>query len=128
MAKLMNDVQAMGQDAPGAQIEKIAKFYIPLLEYNYEDPVPRAADIEHLGQIASRYDTRKQFLTEIVLDPPHQQEILPDRRLKTKTGWYFRRFIQPKGWNGMPSTLSMPLTAICLRTWQRVPREKLKKN
>ena len=33
-------------------------------------PLPRAADIEHLGQIASRYDTRQQFLTEIVLDPP----------------------------------------------------------
>jgi UvrD-like helicase C-terminal domain len=53
-----------------AQIERIAKFYIPLLEDNYEDPLPRAADIEHLGQIASRYDTRQQFLTEIVLDPP----------------------------------------------------------
>jgi len=70
LAQLISDVQAMGQDTPGAQIEKIAKFYGPLLEYNYEDPVPRAADIEHLGQIASRYDTRQQFLTEIVLDPP----------------------------------------------------------
>ena len=70
LGKLINDVQAMGQDAPCAQIERIARFYIPLLEYNYEDPVPRTADIEHLGQIASRYDTRQKFLTEIVLDPP----------------------------------------------------------
>jgi DNA helicase II / ATP-dependent DNA helicase PcrA len=70
LAKLIKDVQAMGQDAPGAQIERISKFYVPLLEYNYEDPIPRAADIEHLGQIASRYDTRQKFLTEIILDPP----------------------------------------------------------
>jgi len=70
LVNLVNDIQAMGQSAPSAQIERISKFYVPLLEYNYEDPVPRAADIEHLGQIASRYDTRQQFLTEIVLDPP----------------------------------------------------------
>jgi DNA helicase-2/ATP-dependent DNA helicase PcrA len=70
LAKLIKDVQAIGQDAPDAQIERISKFYVPLLEYNYEDPVPRAADIEHLGQIASRYETRQKFLTEIVLDPP----------------------------------------------------------
>jgi DNA helicase-2/ATP-dependent DNA helicase PcrA len=70
LANLVNDIQAMGQSAPAAQIERIAKFYIPLLEYNYENPIPRAADIEHIGQIASRYDTRQQFLTEIILDPP----------------------------------------------------------
>jgi DNA helicase-2/ATP-dependent DNA helicase PcrA len=70
LINLVNDIQAMGQSAPAAQIERIAKFYVPLLEYNYEDPAHRAADIEHLGQIASRYDTRQQFLTEIVLDPP----------------------------------------------------------
>jgi len=70
LINLVNDIQAMGQSAPAAQIERIAKFYVPLLENNYEDPVPRAADIEHLGQIASRYDTRQQFLTEIILDPP----------------------------------------------------------
>ena len=70
LVNLVNDIQAMGQSAPAAQIERISKFYVPLLEYNYEDPIPRAADIEHLGQIASRYDTRQQFLTEIVLDPP----------------------------------------------------------
>jgi DNA helicase-2/ATP-dependent DNA helicase PcrA len=70
LVNLVNDIQAMGQSAPATQIERIAKFYIPLLECNYEDPIPRAADIEHLGQIASRYDTRQQFLTEIILDPP----------------------------------------------------------
>ena len=70
LVNLVNDIQAMGQSAPAAQIERISKFYVPLLENNYEDPTPRAADIEHLGQIASRYDTRQQFLTEIILDPP----------------------------------------------------------
>jgi DNA helicase II / ATP-dependent DNA helicase PcrA len=70
LVTLMHDLEEMGTANPGAQIERIARFYIPLLERHYEDPAPRSADIEHLGQIASRYDTRQQFLTEIVLDPP----------------------------------------------------------
>jgi DNA helicase II / ATP-dependent DNA helicase PcrA len=41
-----------------------------LLEDNYENPAPRASDIEHLSQIAGGYRTRQEFLTEIVLDPP----------------------------------------------------------
>jgi len=43
LINLVNDIQTMGQNAPAAQIERISKFYVPLLEYNYEDPMPRAA-------------------------------------------------------------------------------------
>jgi DNA helicase-2/ATP-dependent DNA helicase PcrA len=67
---LLNDLELLGQNNPGVQIDRISKFYIPLLEHNYDNPIPRVADIEHLAQIAGRYDTRQQFLTEIVLDPP----------------------------------------------------------
>jgi len=41
LVNLVNDIQAMGQSAPAAQIERISKFYAPLLEYNYEDPILR---------------------------------------------------------------------------------------
>jgi DNA helicase II / ATP-dependent DNA helicase PcrA len=70
LVSLISEIETWGQSNPALQVEKISKFYIPLLEENYENPAPRAADIEHLGQIASRYATRQQFLTEIVLDPP----------------------------------------------------------
>ncbi|MBI4301672.1 MAG: ATP-dependent helicase, partial [Chloroflexi bacterium] len=57
-------------DRPSIQVERIAGFYLPLLRRNYENPEPRAADIEHLAALAQRYGTRRQFLTELVLEPP----------------------------------------------------------
>ena len=38
LASLMKDLEVMGTDKPAVQIERIAKFYVPLLEHNYEDP------------------------------------------------------------------------------------------
>jgi len=67
---LMKDLLAMQDDAPSLQIERIRHFYGPVLERNYEDIEPRTNDIEHLGQLATRYGSRKQFLTDLVLDPP----------------------------------------------------------
>lgn len=70
LAMLMKDLKGMTALKPSAQVERISKFYLPLLEQNYDDPLPRAADIEQLGRLAERYETRQQFLTELVLDPP----------------------------------------------------------
>jgi DNA helicase II / ATP-dependent DNA helicase PcrA len=70
MAALLTQLESLGNDVPSVQLDLISKFYIPLLERNYEDPEPRAADIEHLGQLAQRYSTRGEFLNELVLDPP----------------------------------------------------------
>jgi DNA helicase-2/ATP-dependent DNA helicase PcrA len=67
---LMKDLETMKGEKPSVQVERISKFYLPLLEQNYDDPAPRASDIEHLGRLAERYDTRRQFLTDLVLDPP----------------------------------------------------------
>ncbi len=66
----MKDLVAMQDDAPSLQIERILCFYRPVLESNYEDIEPRINDIEHLGQLATRHGSRKQFLTDLVLDPP----------------------------------------------------------
>ena len=70
LVNLLEEIETGGQENPALQMERIAKFYTPLLADNYENPAPRASDIEHLGQIACRYRTRQEFLTEIVLDPP----------------------------------------------------------
>ncbi len=68
--KLTEDLSGAGEILPAVQMDWIAKFYIPLLEKNYENSIPRKNDVEHLGEIASRYGTRGEFLTEIVLEPP----------------------------------------------------------
>ena len=70
LATLIKDIEKMGPDRPSVQVERIAKFYLPLLEQNYDNPAPRASDIEHIGELAKGYQTRRQFLSELVLDPP----------------------------------------------------------
>ena len=70
LGTLMKDVLDMGDSGPSVQIERIRQFYAPLLSRNYEDPEPRANDLEHLQQMAARYRTRGEFLSELVLDPP----------------------------------------------------------
>ncbi|MFC1893504.1 ATP-dependent helicase [Chloroflexota bacterium] len=70
IVSLMKDLETMKGDKPSVQVERISKFYLPLLEQNYDDPAPRASDIEHLGRLAERYETRQRFLTDLVLDPP----------------------------------------------------------
>ena len=70
LGTLMKDILEMGDSGPSVQIERIRQFYLPLLSRNYENPEPRANDIEHLQQLAGRYRTRQEFLSELVLDPP----------------------------------------------------------
>ena len=60
----------MTDSAPAVQIERVRGFYRDLLERNYDNAEPRANDIEHLQQIASRFKSRREFLNEVVLDPP----------------------------------------------------------
>jgi DNA helicase-2/ATP-dependent DNA helicase PcrA len=54
---------------PASQVERVRKFYDPLLEKIYENPKQRARDIENLERIASGYKSRRSFLTDLQLDP-----------------------------------------------------------
>ncbi len=47
-------------------------FYLPLQENNYKNSVPGSAEVEHLGHLAWRYDSRQEFLTKIFLDPTNK--------------------------------------------------------
>ncbi len=60
----------MGDDNPGVQIERIRDFYKPLLWRAHENPEPRENDIEYLGVLAAGYKSRRQFLVDLILDPP----------------------------------------------------------
>ncbi|MDX1481347.1 MAG: ATP-dependent helicase [Woeseiaceae bacterium] len=52
------------------QIGLVRDWYQPHLERIYDALDTRAADLDQLEQIASRYPTRERFLTELTLDPP----------------------------------------------------------
>jgi len=67
---LLRHLRAVPEQPPSVQVERIRRYYAPLLEQNYENPQPRMNDIEHLQQLASGYLSRRQFLADLVLDPP----------------------------------------------------------
>jgi len=52
------------------QVERIRRFYEPILTKVYENPEPRRRDLEQLEHIAGGYRSRRRFLTDLTLDPP----------------------------------------------------------
>ena len=67
---LYKDLATLDGQEVALQIARIRRFYLPILERVYENPQPRADDIEHLQQLAGRSPTRQRFLTDLILDPP----------------------------------------------------------
>ncbi len=69
--ELMLTLAATDADGGWQQgIGAVRRWYQPLLERLYESPEQRAADLEQLEHIATRYPSRERFLTELTLDPP----------------------------------------------------------
>ena len=58
------------------QVHEVRVFYTPLLEQLYDNPRPRARDLEQLEQLASRFGDRQSMLSEITLDPPSSTQDL----------------------------------------------------
>jgi DNA helicase-2/ATP-dependent DNA helicase PcrA len=63
------------EDLPG-QVHRARVFYKPLLEECYDNPHPRARDLEQVEHIASRYRDRRTMLADITLDPPSSTQDL----------------------------------------------------
>jgi DNA helicase-2/ATP-dependent DNA helicase PcrA len=61
----------MKSENPSLQVERINRFYRPILKKNYENAEPRLKDMEYIGRLAVEYKSRSQFLSELVLDPPN---------------------------------------------------------
>lgn len=59
-----------------SQLHHIRTFYEPFLESLYDNPIPRAKDLEQLEHIASRFKDRQTFLAQISLDPPNSTQDL----------------------------------------------------
>jgi len=58
------------------QVHQVRTFYAPLLEELYDNPRPRARDLEQVEQIATRYKDRRTMLADITLDPPSSTQDL----------------------------------------------------
>lgn len=70
LGQVMADLGKLGSRDPGVQVERTRRFYEPLLKENYDNAEARVRDLANLEQIAGQYRSRKQFLTDLVLDPP----------------------------------------------------------
>ncbi len=69
-SSVLIDLTKLGDENPGVQIERIRHFYKPLLWRNHENPEPRENDIEYLSVLAAGCASRRQFLADLILDPP----------------------------------------------------------
>jgi DNA helicase-2/ATP-dependent DNA helicase PcrA len=70
LAVLMTDLVALDAAAPASHVERIRRFYDPLCDARYDNGEIRRKDIENLERIAAGYATRRDFLSDLILDPP----------------------------------------------------------
>jgi DNA helicase-2/ATP-dependent DNA helicase PcrA len=55
---------------PAAQLERLRTFLAPIVARRYEAPAARMHDLEQLELLASEYESRSRFISELTLDPP----------------------------------------------------------
>lgn len=56
------------------QLHHIRLFLAPLIEKKYDDAHVRMRDLEQLEQLAGRFESRAQMLSELTLDPPNSTQ------------------------------------------------------
>jgi DNA helicase-2/ATP-dependent DNA helicase PcrA len=68
LAAAMKDVFAASHWQ--GQIERLRRWYDPLLERTYDSAHTRLGDLDQLERMAAQHATRSSFLTDLTLDPP----------------------------------------------------------
>ena len=68
LLSLMNELAASKEWK--ADLEKLRRWYDPLLAVLYESPNTRTGDLDQLERIATLHQSRSAFLTDLALDPP----------------------------------------------------------
>ncbi len=82
LGALMDDLVTTGEGSPSAQVQRIRLFYDGMLETRYDNAQARRRDLEHIEQVASGYTSRRQFLTDLTLDPPNSTSDIAANPLK----------------------------------------------
>ncbi len=70
LASMIRDLTLDKNLPPASQVERVRKFYDPVLKKIYDNPNVRARDVQNLEQISAGYSSRSKFLTDLQLDPP----------------------------------------------------------
>jgi DNA helicase-2/ATP-dependent DNA helicase PcrA len=55
---------------PSEEVGRVRTFLEPLLRRRYDQPEPRLRDLEQLVELATGFETRERFVTDLTLDPP----------------------------------------------------------
>jgi len=66
--------------APGDKVERLLRYYTPVLKARYDDHPKRLKDLEMFQTIAERYGQLSIMLTDMALEPPNEsvEDLLPD--------------------------------------------------
>ncbi len=70
LAALLGEIGGFGDSGLPVQLDRIRAFYAPILRQAYENAEVRENDIAYMSALAGGYDSRRQFLADLVLDPP----------------------------------------------------------
>ena len=70
LAALLEDTGQAGAVGPADQVNEAYRYYLPILKEHYDDYPKRMRDLEQLYAMAERYETLREFLDDIALEPP----------------------------------------------------------
>jgi DNA helicase-2/ATP-dependent DNA helicase PcrA len=67
---LLGELSGESELPLAAQMERIRRYYAPVIEKRYEAPASRQRDLDQLELLAQRSSDRGVFLADLILDPP----------------------------------------------------------
>ena len=70
LGRMLEELRGLDGAPPAAHVERIRRFYEPVFNRVYENPKVRLNDLENLERVAAGYRSRRQFLSDLALDPP----------------------------------------------------------
>lgn len=79
MLDMLREIAGKGV-APGDKVERILRYYTPVLKSRYDDHPKRMKDLEMFQTIAERYSQLAIMLTDMALEPPNEsvEDLLPE--------------------------------------------------
>ena len=79
MLAMLREIAGRGV-APGDKVERLLRYYTPVLKARYDDHPKRLKDLEMFQTIAERYSQLAIMLTDMALEPPNEsvEDLLPE--------------------------------------------------
>lgn len=68
--RLARLIESLPACRPGEQFARALEYYVPLMKEKFDDWQQRVNDLESLRQIAERYESLSDFLSDFAIEPP----------------------------------------------------------